>query len=199
MDTNPVAFLQSENNRLKDENDRLKSEVRNLRDFVRFLDGLADAPSRIQDDSELLPLLNEIFTKAMNVINAPDGSLLLLDQEKNELAFVLVHGKLASDLTGFRIKADQGIAGWVVHNAKSALVRDVRLDNRFSDLIDDAFKFRTQSIAAVPLIGDHRVLGVLEALNQPGDQPFSADDMALLNLVCRFAGEALADIEQRPT
>jgi hypothetical protein len=33
-------------------------------------------------------------------------------------------------------------------------------------------------------------------LNQPGDIPFSDDDAALLKLLCRAAGEALADMER---
>ena len=52
-----------------------------------------------------------------------------------------------------------------------------------------------QSIAAAPLIGNGRVLGVVEVLNQPGDTPFTELDQALLTLLCRFAGEALANIE----
>jgi GAF domain-containing protein len=199
MGQSPTAFLRAENVRLKEENENLKEELNSLREFVKILDTLADASKRVQSDAELLPMLNDIFLKAMNLLNAPDGSLVLLDEDKNELVFVLVHGALASDLTGYRIPADVGIAGWVMQNLKPALVRDVRYDTRFSHMIDEEFKFRTQSIAAAPLVGNEKVYGVIEALNQPGDEPFSESDMALLNLLCRFAGEALADIEHHPS
>jgi GAF domain-containing protein len=199
MSTNPLAFLRSETARLKEENERLQNELRSLREFVTILEDLADASKRVKGDADLLPLLNDIFRKALKLLNAPDGSLLLLDETKSELVFVLVHGLLGDQLKGYRIPADSGIAGWVVQNNKPALVRDVRRDNRFSSLIDEAFKFRTQSIAAAPLVGDERVFGVIEALNQPGDVPFSDNDMALLKLLCRFAGEALADIERHPS
>jgi GAF domain-containing protein len=87
-----------------------------------------------------------------------------------------------------------------MQNAEPTLVRDVRRDPRFSHMIDDQFTFRTQSIAAAPLIGDRKVYGLIEALNQPGDEPFSEDDLALMGLLCRFAGEALADVERiKPT
>jgi GAF domain-containing protein len=121
---------------------------------------------------------------------------MLLDDETNELAFMLVKGSLAADLKGYRIPANEGIAGWVIQQAEPTLVRDVRRDQRFSNTVDEAFKFRTQSIAAAPLIGDGKVYGLIEALNQPGDEPFSDSDLALLGLLCRFAGEALADIER---
>ena len=192
MATNPNAFLQSENARLKEENSSLKQEVSSLREFVHILDELGR--SKVKDDSELLPLLKRILTHALDLLNAPDGSLALLDDKTDKLVFVLVHGVLSTDLEGYRLPASQGIAGWVIQNAQPALVRDVRRDHRFFADVDDKFKFRTQSVAAAPLIGNGKILGVIEALNQPGDAPFSDLDMSLLNLMCRFAGEALADI-----
>lgn len=197
MVMNPVAIMQRENARLKAENERLQRELQNLREFVQILDDLAGRTKNISNDDELLPLLERIFLKALGLLNAPDGSLLLLDDESGELVFMLVKGSLAANLKGFRIPANEGIAGWVIKQAEPTLVRDVRRDSRFSDTVDDEFKFRTQSIAAAPLIGDGKVYGLIEALNQPGDVPFSDDDLALLGLLCRFAGEALADIERR--
>lgn len=199
MNTNPLAYLQSENTRLQDENKALKEEVRSLRDFVKVLDELYGMDIELSRDEELLPLLKRILKKSLAILDAPDGSLMLLDAAKNELEFVLVYGEIADDLVGYRISADEGIAGWVVQNGQSAFVPDVRRDNRFSHLIDDTFKFRTQSILAVPLIGRGRVLGVIEALNQPGDAPFSEQDLSLISLLCRVAGERLADIEDHST
>ena len=132
----------------------------------------------------------------MNLLDAPDGSLLLLDHESDELVFAIVHGTLGADLEDYRIPADEGIAGWVVQNAEAALVRDVRSDRRFFQDIDEKFRFQTLSVAAAPLFGDGRVIGVIEALNKPGDTPFSETDMTLLKLLCRFAGEALAHFER---
>jgi GAF domain-containing protein len=196
MVTNPVAIMRRENARLQDENERLTEELRNLRDFVQILNDLTQATTTISSDAELLPLLESIFTKALKLMNAPDGSLMLLDDENDELVFVLVRGTLAANLEGYRIPAGEGIAGWVVQNATPTLVRDVRRDPRFSQTIDEQFTFRTQSIVAAPLVGDRQVYGVIEALNKPGDEPFNDTDLALLGLLCRFAGEALADIER---
>jgi len=196
MVTNPMAVMRRENARLQEENERLQEELRNLREFVSVLNDLTISAKNLTSDAELLPLLERIFIKALSLVNAPDGSLMLLDDETNELVFVVVKGSLAANLIGYRISAEEGIAGWVVKNAEPTLVRDVRRDPRFSQNIDEQFTFRTQSIAAAPLIGDRRVYGVIETLNQPGDEPFSDSDLALLGLLCRFAGEALADIER---
>lgn len=196
MTTNPNNYLRQENARLQHENDRLRDELFSLREFVHSLNELGEQARQVTDNAALLPLLHNILRRALNLLQAPDGSLALLDEETNELVFVIVIGKLAQSLEGYRLPADEGIAGWVVHNRKVALVRDVRRDNRFFAHVDEEFKFRTQSIAAAPLVGDGKVLGVVEVLNQPGDEPFSEVNMALLNLFCRFAGESLADIQR---
>lgn len=196
MVTNTTAVLQRENARLQDENHALQKELRELREFVEILNTLAVSAQGITSNEALFPLLKDVFTRSLNLLNAPEGSLLLLDDETHELKFILVQGAIAEGLLGYRIPADEGVAGWVIQNAKPALVRDVRRDWRFSNTIDDAFKFRTQSLAAAPLIGNGRVLGVLEALNQPVDEPFSEMDLTLLALACRFAGEVLANIER---
>jgi|SRR5690606_37477968 len=195
MVTNTTAVLQRENARLQSETQALQKELTELRNFVEILNGLASASANMTGDDALFPLLHRAFQSAMDLLNAPEGSLLLLDEETNELKFVLVKGALAEHLLNYRIPADEGIAGWVIQHRSPALVRDVRHDSRFSHTIDDEFKFRTQSIAAVPVIGAGRILGVMEALNQPVDEPFSELDLTLLNLICRFMGELLVDID----
>lgn len=195
MAMNPLAVVQNENARLKTENEQLKRELADLREFVAILNDLNNKPV-VEDDKAIMPMLRDIFTKSLGLLDAPDGSLALLDEDTNELVFLLVKGALADTLTGYRMPADSGIAGWVVKHAKPALVRDVRRDQRFFAEVDEQFKFTTQSIAAAPLIGDGKVIGLIEALNQPGDDPFSEADLALLGLLCRVAGEHLANVER---
>lgn len=198
MVTNTLSVLQRENARLQAENQAMQQELGQLRAFVETLRALALVDTQMTSDAGLLPLLHRIFQMSMDLLNAPEGSLLLLDEDARELQFVLVKGQLAEGLLNYRIPADEGIAGWVIQNRQPALVRDVRHDPRFSHTIDEAFKFRTQSIVAVPLIGGGTILGVMEALNQPVDVPFSERDLTLLHLICRFMGEMLAHVEHPP-
>jgi len=195
MVSNPTTLLQSELNRLRAENDALRRELFNLRSFFQALQALTEAEERFKSNDDLLGLLRQIVQQTLDLLAAPDGSLMLLDPATNELEFVIVQGS-ARGLEGRRLKPGEGIAGWVAANGKPCVVRDVRTDPRFSARIDEAVAFRTQSIAAAPLIGNGRVLGVMEVLNQPGAEPFSEVDQALLTLFCRFAGEALAEIER---
>jgi GAF domain-containing protein len=193
---NPNSYRQQEAQRLKRENDELKEEVEGLRKFVDSLDQLYEATDGFKGDSELFEFLRGTLVTAMKILNAPDGSLALLDEDSQELVFVIVIGGLADKLTNQRMPVTQGVAGWVVRHAKPTLVRDVRLDQRFYTGVDDRFSFKTQSIAAAPLLGDGKVYGLVEVLNKPGNQPFDDKDMGLLKLFCRAAGEALANIDR---
>ncbi|GAB1420612.1 hypothetical protein MASR2M15_07200 [Anaerolineales bacterium] len=196
MTMDASMFLQKELSRLRLENEVLKEEVHMLRDFVHGVDQLYSHTRDYQTDKALFPFLKELLTMAMKLLNAPDGSLLLYDEPAKKLEFVLVQGTLANNLIGFRIPSDRGIAGSVIETGKAQLVRDVRHDNRFSQTVDQTFSFRTQSIAAVPLMSNNRIYGLVEVLNQPGDEPFSDADLSLLKLYCQVAGNALAYIDQ---
>ena len=63
--------------------------------------------------------------------------------------------------------------------------------------MDDAFQFNTKSLVAAPIMGGGRLIGVIEALNKESGQSFGADDLALLMLMCRFAGELLHSLEEQ--
>lgn len=195
MTSNPTQVLQAEITRLREENERLQNELYSLRQFVQALQALSQAEAAYHSHADLLRLLDEIGRLTLDLLSAPDGSLLLLDTETGELEFVIVYG-VARELIGTRLQPGEGIAGWVAAEGKPCIVPDVRVDPRFSARIDQLTHFQTKSIAAAPLIGNGHVLGVVEVLNRPEDDPFDALDQALLALFCRFAGEALANIEQ---
>ena len=193
---NPNTFRAQEVQRLKKENEELHEEINSLRTFVGSLDNLYNAADKFKDDSELFGFLRGTLNTAMKILNAPDGSLALLDEDTQELVFVIVVGEIADKLTNQRISLDSGVAGWVVRHQKATLVRDVKRDPRFYSELDSRFSFHTQSIAAAPLIGNRKIYGMVEVLNQPGTEPFSDADMVLLKLFCRAVGDALANIEK---
>lgn len=138
-------------------------------------------------------------------MDAADGSLLLLDEETDELVFVLVHGTVRETLPGYRFDRRQGIAGWVAEHGRPAIVNDVRADPRFSSEIDVRFGFVTRSLLAVPLAARGRVLGVVEVLNKRMGEDFTEDDASLLAILATLCASALdyaasvpAEVEEQP-
>jgi sigma-B regulation protein RsbU (phosphoserine phosphatase) len=183
---------------LQQENQSLKEEVSHLRDYVHSLQWLYRAAQYLLSEKDIMPLLDKTLYYAMLVLDAHDGSVLILDEETNELVFVLVQGTVRERLPGYRIPRDDGVAGWVAENAEPLIVNNARLDPRFSTRVDEAFNFETHSLVCAPLIARGKVLGVVEVLNKSGDQPFAETDQDLLSILALIAAMALDDLARQP-
>jgi GAF domain-containing protein len=190
-----VRSLQLEAARLRDENRALKDELSSLRGAVRGLDALHDVIQRIRPGVDILPLMDDLLASALDVVGASDGSLLLLDEETNELVFAVVRGRAHERLRGYRLPPGRGIAGWVAANRQAQVVQDAHADPRFFPDVDETFGFETHTLACVPLLDGNRVLGVIEALNKVTARGFLPQDHDLLLVVALLASVALRRAE----
>ena len=188
--------VEQEVERLEQENARLRTEILSLRQFIDSMQNLIDAVERPLPEAQLMALLSEVLQNALDTINAKDGSLLVLDEDSQELVFVLAHGDVQEELRWRRLPPGEGIAGWVAANRQATIVNDAQVDERFFPAVDQQLNFKTNSILAAPIIGGGRVLGVIELLNKRDGALFSTGDQTLLSLMCRFSGELLFTVIQ---
>lgn len=152
---------------------------------------LVETSVRLNSLLNLPELLDAIMESATGLLAAETSSLLLLDEEKDELVFAVATGG-SETLRELRIPATQGIAGWVLQHDQPALVGDVSQDPRFSSSVDESSGFRTRSMLAVPLkIRDHKV-GVVEVINKRGDGGFNERDR---EIATAFAAQAAIAID----
>jgi hypothetical protein len=71
-------------------------------------------------DAEIMDLLEAILTNARRTINAKDDSLLVLDEDTEELVFVISQGDVKEEFLHWRkVPPSQGSAGWVVQNRRA--------------------------------------------------------------------------------
>jgi len=132
-----------------------------------------------------------IMARIQELIPSDAWSMLMVDEERGELTFELALGEKAKDVSGFRVKIGEGIAGWVAETGKPTIVNDVAKDPRFSGKFDAETQFRTRSILCAPLISRGRTIGVVEIINRKGGRFTRADLEMLLTLVdpCAIAIE----------
>ncbi len=191
MDSNTgsstLRFLQEENQRLLAENKDIRDEVTALRECLKSVRGLQQVVANLDMRVELQPLLDRILYEALRVVDAADGSLILIDHETGELVFVLVRGALQGILQGQRMPQDTGIAGWVAQYREPVIANDIAHDERFSAWVDNQFQFRTQSLVCVPLISRGQILGVIEVVNKFSGQPFNEHDLDMLMTLAPIA------------
>lgn len=179
---------------LKEENADLKVDLNQIRDqnsrlwkVIKDLNELECNLHTFSTSADLLGMIMDILSIALKSVGSDNGSILLMDEDTDELVFVAVIGDRENELTGFRIPAESGVAGWVNRTRRSALVPDVRKDDRWISAVDQSIGFHTRSLMAVPLVLGDRVLGVMEVVNALPEKHFNEKDLALIQLVARLA------------
>jgi GAF domain-containing protein len=132
-------------------------------------------------------LLQSVVDVARAIFGAEAASVLLLDDETDELVFEAISGTGQEELVGMRFPSSTGIAGWVVVTGQPLVVDDLAADPRFARATAEQTGYVPHALVAVPLVVDERVIGVLEVLDRPTDRPFGLSDM---NLLTQFAHQA---------
>jgi GAF domain-containing protein len=141
-------------------------------------------------------LLAAIVEVARSIFGARASSILLLDQETDELVFEAVVGEGEDELLGMRFPAGKGIAGWVLATRTPLVIEDVRTDPRFASDVAEGTGYVPSGLMAAPLLHDEDALGVLEVLDRPEASLFSLQEMELLGLFANQASIAV-DLLQR--
>jgi GAF domain-containing protein len=137
-------------------------------------------------------LLSAIVQVARSIFGAKASSILLLDEDTNELVFEAVVGEGEESLLGMRFPADHGIAGWVLATRTPLILEDVKSDPRFAGDVAEGTGFVPSGLMAAPLLHEERALGVLEVLDRPERSQFSLQEMDLLGL---FANQSAIAVD----
>jgi len=159
---------------------------RQLQELAIFHDVAKALTSSLNLDS----ILQTIMEKMAEYFQPDTWSLLMVDEEKEELYFAIAVGDASEALKTVRLKMGEGIAGWVAKHGESLLVPDVYTDPRFAKRIDEMTKWKTRSIICIPLSSKHRVLGVIQLINVDMKH-FGDNDMLALQALADYAAIAI--------
>ncbi len=121
-----------------------------------------DVAKALTSSLDLDSILQTIMDKMAEYFRPDTWSLLMVDEQRNELYFAIAVGDAAEALKNVRLKVGEGIAGWVAKKGEQLVVPDVVSDARFAKRIDDETQWQTRSIICMPLRSRLRVLGVIQ-------------------------------------
>ncbi len=181
---------------LEARNAELASTHHQLQERVAELDMLFELERMISGAVGLETLLDSIMDRTINFVGGQAGSILLVEEDTNNLFFKTALGDKAADVKKFKVQMGEGIAGWVAKNGEPLLVSDAYLDDRFRRDIAETIGFPTQSIVCVPLKVEGRTIGALEIINKipAGDtaaRVFDKEDVKLLTLISGQIAKAI--------
>jgi len=170
----------------KKKEDKTATRVENLQKILAL-------NNKINSTLNIDELLTIIMETSAEVMQTEVASLLLLDEESQELIFRVALGDIGSELVEkFRVKMGEGIAGSVAQSGKSETVNDTSKDPRFAKRFDDDTGFQTKGILCVPMRAKGKIIGVLEAINPLDGKLFTESDLEFFEV---FADQAAIAVE----
>ncbi len=152
----------------------------------------AVATGVLASEEEFGRLLRSIVQVARAIFGAKGSSILLLDEDTDELVFAAVASESEQFLVGRRFPSSSGVAGWVASSRTPLVLEDVRSDPRFARDVAEGTGYVPSGLMAVPLLEEERMLGVLQVLDRPQRSRFSLQEMELLGLFASQAAIALS-------
>ena len=128
---------------------------------------------------DLTTLLDHIGHAAADLSNAEAASILLYDENKQQLHFVSATNLDEPLMRGLVVPVDSSIAGWIVLNRQPIIISDAQKDPRHFGNVGKATNVTTNSLLGVPLIAKNKVIGALEAINKRSGA-FNEEDQDVL-------------------
>ncbi|SEG25186.1 diguanylate cyclase with GAF sensor [Bryocella elongata] len=154
-----------------------------------------DVARALTSNLELEPLLRAIMSQMEDFFGPEQWSLLMVDEETQELYYALSVGVDDSQFRGVRIARGQGIAGWVAASGNALVVPDVSKDADWSRFAAAHPELNMHSIACLPIRHGDRTLGVLQLNNSHLDRlPDNA--ISFLRVLCDYAAIGLENARQ---
>ena len=162
----------------------------NAHDEIAALKRIIEITGLLNTTLDLDELLQQIMTSAAELLGAETSSLLLVDEASGDLNILTATGESGQQVTRRQVPAHQGIAGWVVDNNEIAVVESPADDPRFYAVMDQAIRFETRNMVAVPMRVRDETIGAVEVINKR-EGAFSELDAALAQALANQAAIAI--------
>lgn len=143
-------------------------------------------------DSE--DLLKFILSHAIEILQAERGSIMLLDDQTDELVIKVATGGRYRAVSSNPIKLGSGICGKVAFDGEGLICNEGFKDSRFKNFgslmpVEDIF-----SLICAPLKFKEGTIGVINIVNKKNNQLFNDNDLRLLTLI---GSQAAVTIENK--
>jgi adenylate cyclase len=150
--------------------ERRADELRRINEINAFLSELMQ-PDQVM--RLLVHMIRQQFSYPLVSILTYEGEDLVMQAAAGSL-----NGMEHFEMVRFR--ADRGLNSWALHKRQPVRVDDVRLDDRFADLLPDDDLVRSEMV--VPIVLRREVLGTID-VRSPQVAAFSANDEAVLSAI----------------
>lgn len=151
---------------------------------VEDLERLRHIAGKISASLDLDHVLTEVVTAAVELTNAEEGNLMLLEEESEDLILRAAHSTGEQKANILRVPVYDTLLGEVIRTKKAVILSG-------HDLTKIQTAFLVRALIYVPLfLGEHPI-GILGVYNRLRDQPFSEYHQMLLEALADYAAIAI--------
>ena len=161
--------------------------VNTLQEQMRHLQRLNDVSQQLTSTLNMKLVLQRIIDSALEILHAESGSIMIINDTKDELLIQIATGGTWTQLLGRVIPVNQGIAGKTFAKRQSTICNEDVLEKMMKWDGVDQNSLIINNILAVPLIVQDEPIGVLEVFNKENELPFTNADAEILE---GFAAQA---------
>ncbi|MEP7286298.1 MAG: ATP-binding protein [Chloroflexota bacterium] len=164
---------------------------------IHLLRRLLDVSVTLNSNLDLDPLLISILKATCEITDSEAASILLYDQNTDELKFVASNspGSRSEELAIIKVPMEGSIAGQIVRENRAMVIQNAADDSRIFRRVDDTISFQTRSLLGVPMSMKDNVIGVLESVNKR-DGLWTEEDREYLSILAGQAAVAINNARQ---
>ena len=153
-----------------------------MRQMKKELSFFINVGKTLTSTLEVDKVLDIIMENVQKLVPSETWSLLLYDEERNDLYFALTKGKQPDGIQEMRLNLGEGVAGWTAEKGKPIIIKNILSDRRFAGYFKDNSRgFIPRCVLCVPVINNKKTIGVLEIMNKKGGgRYFTKREMELL-------------------
>ena len=146
----------------------------------------------LQDAESLEEALRTSLGEVVKAVGAEAGTIWFYNS-KGDKRIYPAYTIGGADLTGMSLAEGEGIAGQVVKEGKTAVVKDCQSDARWAGRFDESTGFVTKSMVCVPLINKYEVIGCIQIINKKDGSLYNDADVDLCENLAMLTAIAIDD------
>lgn len=146
----------------------------------------------LQDAESLEEALRTSLGEVVKAVGAEAGTIWFYNSKGDKRIYpsFTIGG---ADLTGMSLAEGEGIAGQVVKEGKTTVVKDCQSDARWAGRFDESTGFVTKSMVCVPLINKYEVIGCIKIINKKDGSLYNDADVDLCENLAMLTAIAIDD------
>lgn len=149
-----------------------------MKERINYTQVVWEITRLLQEADSLEEALRVSLGEVVRAIDAQAGTIWFYNKEGDGR----IHPSFwigGADMTGMSLAAGEGIAGAVVEEGKTVVVKDCQKDPRWAGRFDAKTGFMTKSMICVPLLNKYEVIGCIQIINKKDGTLYDDADVEL--------------------